>query len=171
MTETIVAAPLALVLEWDKAPGDELVGIRLIWADTPGTTPSEHPGEHAQNLRYCLARYVAGDIPEWPELPYAMDEFTPFRRAVLTTLRDEVGPGVVVSYGELARMAGRPGAARAVGRAMATNPWPLVIPCHRVVGAGGALTGFSGTGMPMKRYLLQTEGVPTTDDNRLAVRD
>ncbi|MBF0512986.1 MAG: MGMT family protein, partial [Desulfovibrionaceae bacterium] len=57
-----------------------------------------------------------------------------------------------------AARAGRPGAARAVGRVMAANPFPLVLPCHRVVGAGMKLTGF-GPGLPMKKMLLELEGV------------
>ena len=62
---------------------------------------------------------------------------SPFHRTVLETLRREVGWGEVVTYGELAALAGRPGAARAVGAAMATNPLPFVIPCHRVVASAG----------------------------------
>jgi len=73
------------------------------------------------------------------------------------SLRD-VPYGEVLTYGALALRVGAPGAARAVGRAMATNPLPLVVPCHRVVGAGGNLVGFGG-GIDLKRALLQLEGV------------
>lgn len=66
--------------------------------------------------------------------------------------------GETTSYGELARKIGRPGAARAVGRANATNPIPVIVPCHRVIGADGSLTGFGG-GLPMKKQLLRLEGV------------
>jgi methylated-DNA-[protein]-cysteine S-methyltransferase len=66
--------------------------------------------------------------------------------------------GETVDYGSLAARLGRPGAARAVGRANATNPIPVVIPCHRVVGRGGALTGYAG-GLEAKRALLALEGV------------
>ncbi|HEV7518615.1 MAG TPA: MGMT family protein, partial [Thermoanaerobaculia bacterium] len=65
--------------------------------------------------------------------------------------------GVTISYAELAARIGRPGASRAVGRANGTNPIPLVIPCHRVIGADGSLTGYGG-GMPLKRALLALEG-------------
>jgi methylated-DNA-[protein]-cysteine S-methyltransferase len=84
-----------------------------------------------------------------------------FRRVVLETLVREVGWGETVSYGELAEMAGRPGAARAVGTAMATNPLPFVIPCHRVVAAGGRIGGYGGgpEAIALKRSLLAREGV------------
>jgi methylated-DNA-[protein]-cysteine S-methyltransferase len=64
--------------------------------------------------------------------------------------------GRTVTYGELAGMAGSPGAARAAGAALARNPWPVIIPCHRVVGAGGTLVGF-GKGLPAKEALLKFE--------------
>lgn len=80
-----------------------------------------------------------------------------FARAVLTALL-QVPVGSTVSYGELARRAGYPGAARAVGRVMAGNPLPLVIPCHRVIGASGDLTGYSGgSGVVTKEWLLDFE--------------
>lgn len=88
-----------------------------------------------------------------------------FRREVLDTLRKEVAWGETVSYGELAEMAGRSGAARAVGTAMASNPVPFVIPCHRVVAAGGRIGGYGGTAstasanVAIKRKLLAREGV------------
>jgi methylated-DNA-[protein]-cysteine S-methyltransferase len=84
---------------------------------------------------------------------------TGFRRAVLQELA-RVPFGAVVTYGELAHRVGRPGGARAVGRAMATNPLPLVVPCHRVLAAGGRIGGYSGgTGLDTKRMLLALEGV------------
>jgi len=79
---------------------------------------------------------------------------TPFRRKVLQELR-KVPAGSTVTYGELAAIAGRPGAARAVGHCMATNPVPLLVPCHRVVATDG-LGGFSG-GLDVKRSLLRLE--------------
>jgi methylated-DNA-[protein]-cysteine S-methyltransferase len=68
-----------------------------------------------------------------------------------------IRPGGLMTYKELARRAGTPGAARAVGRVLAANPFPLLIPCHRVVGSSGALTGFGG-GLAMKNRLLEGEG-------------
>jgi methylated-DNA-[protein]-cysteine S-methyltransferase len=82
-----------------------------------------------------------------------------FPRAVYETLHRDVTWGETVSYGELAEMAGRPGAARAVGNAMSRNPVPIVVPCHRVVAAGGRIGGYGVSGVPTKRFLLALEGV------------
>jgi methylated-DNA-[protein]-cysteine S-methyltransferase len=84
------------------------------------------------------------------------DTTSAFDRTVWKTLGN-VPAGRTVTYGELARQAGFPGAARAVGGAMARNPIPIVIPCHRVIGEGGAITGF-GLGLWRKRWLLDLEG-------------
>jgi methylated-DNA-[protein]-cysteine S-methyltransferase len=84
------------------------------------------------------------------------DSASPFDRAVWKTLCD-VPAGHTLTYGELARRAGYPGAARAVGGAMARNPIPIVIPCHRVIGVGGSITGY-GLGLWRKRWLLDHEG-------------
>ena len=83
---------------------------------------------------------------------------TPFQHAVWQALT-EIPPGETISYGELARSIGRPGASRAVGAANGANPLPIVVPCHRVIGAGGTLTGFAG-GLDIKRFLLALERVP-----------
>ena len=89
----------------------------------------------------------------------------PFATTVLETLRRDVGWGETVSYGELAAMAGSPKAARAVGSAMRNNPVPFVVPCHRVVAAGGRIGGYGGTSdgatanLAIKRWLLVHEGV------------
>ena len=80
-----------------------------------------------------------------------------FRRRVLEALHAEVGFGDVVSYRELAGRVGNPAASRAVGTAMATNPLPIVVPCHRVLRSGGALGGYGG-GVDVKRWLLSLEG-------------
>jgi len=95
------------------------------------------------------------------DVPLDLSGVTGFRRAVLETLMREVGWGETVSYGELAAMAGRPRAARAVGSAMRSNPLPFVIPCHRVVAAGGRIGGYGGgrDAVDLKRALLAREGV------------
>ena len=89
-----------------------------------------------------------------------------FRRTALETLRAEVGPGDVVTYGALAARLGHPKAARAVGTACAINPVPLVVPCHRVVPRGGGVGSYAG-GPDVKRRLLAHEGaLPLTGDLR-----
>jgi methylated-DNA-[protein]-cysteine S-methyltransferase len=82
-----------------------------------------------------------------------------FPRTVYEVLHRDVCFGETVSYGELAEMAGRPGAARAVGNAMSRNPVPIVVPCHRVVAAGGRIGGYGQSGVSTKRFLLALEDV------------
>jgi methylated-DNA-[protein]-cysteine S-methyltransferase len=84
---------------------------------------------------------------------------TPFAREVLTATA-AVPFGAITTYGEVAARIHRRGAARAVGAALGSNPIPIVVPCHRVVGAGGALTGYGG-GLERKTFLLQLESQPT----------
>lgn len=81
-----------------------------------------------------------------------------FERAVYDATR-RVPPGATISYGDLAASIGAPGAAQAVGRALGANPWPIVVPCHRVTAADGSLHGFSAPGgLETKRRLLVIEG-------------
>lgn len=82
-------------------------------------------------------------------------EGTPFQREVWSALTD-IPYGETVSYSELARRLGRPAASRAVGAANGRNPIPIIVPCHRVIGANGSLTGFGG-GLGIKRRLLELE--------------
>jgi len=83
-----------------------------------------------------------------------------FRRSVYATTRT-IPPGSVATYGAVARRLGDPLAARDVGAALARNPFPIIVPCHRVVGAGGKLTGFSAPGgLETKRRMLELEGAP-----------
>jgi methylated-DNA-[protein]-cysteine S-methyltransferase len=91
----------------------------------------------------------------WP------DDLSPFARTVLETLAEQVPWGETVSYGELAELAGRARAARAVGRIMSANPVPFVVPCHRVIAAGGLIGGYGGGrgAIELKRWLLAREGV------------
>ncbi|HEY6064947.1 MAG TPA: methylated-DNA--[protein]-cysteine S-methyltransferase [Thermoanaerobaculia bacterium] len=100
-----------------------------------------------------LDAYFAGRLTKF-QVPIA-PEGTPFQREVWTALT-RIPYGETVSYGELTRRLGRPNASRAVGAANGRNPIPIIVPCHRVVGANGALTGFGG-GLSIKRMLLDLE--------------
>jgi methylated-DNA-[protein]-cysteine S-methyltransferase len=100
-----------------------------------------------------LEAYFTGALRRF-DLPLA-PEGTPFQREVWSALTT-IPYGETVSYGGLARRLGRPAASRAVGAANGQNPIPIVIPCHRVIGADGSLTGFGG-GLAIKRQLLDLE--------------
>jgi methylated-DNA-[protein]-cysteine S-methyltransferase len=100
-----------------------------------------------------LREYFTGRRTEF-DLPLA-PEGTPFQLGVWRHLRD-IPYGETISYGELARRVGNPKASRAVGAANGANPLPIVVPCHRVIGANGKLTGFGG-GLPTKEALLALE--------------
>lgn len=120
--------------------------------------PTAVAGDNAllQLARAQIAEYFAGARRDF-SLAVDLSGQSPFHREVLTMLMT-VPYGTTVSYARLAALAGRPAAARAVGAAMAANPLPLVIPCHRVVGANGALVGYSGAGgVATKRWLLDFE--------------
>lgn len=102
-----------------------------------------------------LRRYARGQPVPFPDaLDFAAA--TPFQRAVWQATR-QIPYGQTRSYGWLAARVGKPRAARAVGQAMAANPWPLIVPCHRVVSSNGSLGGYGG-GLDMKERLLILEG-------------
>jgi methylated-DNA-[protein]-cysteine S-methyltransferase len=113
------------------------------------------PGRDPGGLTTALSAYFAGDLGRIERLPVTTGG-TPFQRAVWSALRD-IPCGTTVSYSELARRVDRPSAVRAVGLANGANPVGVVVPCHRVVGKGGALTGYGG-GLDRKRWLLAHEG-------------
>ncbi len=100
-----------------------------------------------------LAAYFAGELTSF-DLPLTM-EGSGFQRSVWKELR-EIPYGQTISYGELARRIGQPSASRAVGLANGRNPISIVVPCHRVIGSNGSLTGFGG-GIDRKRFLLTLE--------------
>jgi methylated-DNA-[protein]-cysteine S-methyltransferase len=112
------------------------------------------PKHNAHGLREKIERYFAGDI-------HAIDDIevetagTPFQRSVWKELRNIPG-GAPISYGKLAKRIDRPNAVRAVGLANGSNPVGIVVPCHRVIGANGSLTGYGG-GLDRKRWLLDHE--------------
>jgi len=109
--------------------------------------------------RDTLSAYLEGDDDRL-DLPVDFSLVGgPFRRAVLETLHRQVHRGEVVTYGALARQAGNPRAVRATGTACATNPIPIVVPCHRVLPASGRLGNYGG-GPERKRVLLTLEGAP-----------
>ncbi len=104
-----------------------------------------------------LTAFLAGDDASLADVPLDLDWTTPFQRAIADALR-LLPRGEIVSYGELAALAGYPGAARATGSFCARNRFMFLIPCHRVVGASG-IGGYGSAGVGVKRRLLALEGV------------
>lgn len=147
---------------------DSPVGSLLLVADSDGlreinfskngrrAAADDSWREDARSLRdpiRQLQAYFAGKLEDF-DLPLA-PEGTPFQQKVWQELC-RIPFGETISYGELARRIGNPKASRAVGLANGSNPIPIVIPCHRVIGASGKLTGYGG-GLPIKEKLLALE--------------
>lgn len=106
-----------------------------------------------------LQRFALGEPVEFATVPLSFDHLTPFGRRVVAACR-RIAWGQTRSYGDLAAECGSPGAARAVGSVMAKNRYPLVVPCHRVLGTGGSMGGYSAPdGLKMKQRLLEMERV------------
>jgi len=114
------------------------------------------PGRAPQALRAALARYFAGELGALESIAWCTGG-TAFQRTVWQALT-RIAPGTTTTYGTLARALGVPSAARAVGMANGSNPLGIVVPCHRVIGADGTLTGYGG-GLHRKRWLLRHEGI------------
>lgn len=113
----------------------------------------------------AFRRFFDGDLAAFDELPIDLDDRPEWDRLVLGAVRG-IRPGSTASYGEVARMIGHAGGARAVGAAVGRNPLGLVIPCHRVIAGDGSLGGYGGgwwggreAGLELKRELLAREGV------------
>lgn len=153
--QTLMPSPLGTLLLTATEAG--LAGLEF-------ETGPHLPGEAAESARAGqvlgqaqaeLEEYFAGGRTRFA-LPLDLHG-TPFQVQVWNALV-EIPYGTTVSYGVLARRIGRPAAVRAVGAANGRNPVAIVVPCHRVIGANGDLTGFGG-GIERKRWLLQHEGV------------
>lgn len=111
----------------------------------------------AEEVLEQLQRFAAGEPVDLKKIPIAVDHLSPFQQQVVKTCR-AIKRGATLSYGEVAAKAGSTGAARAVGSVMRNNRTPLIVPCHRVVAAGGRIGGFSAPdGLVMKRRLLELE--------------
>jgi methylated-DNA-[protein]-cysteine S-methyltransferase len=140
-------------LDMEMVKGRLLKGLETV--DRRGI---EHDKKLFRILQEQVITYFEGQRVSFsPALPVLLDRFAPFTRAVLRACR-RIEFGDTINYSELARTLGRPGAGRAVGNALATNPTPLIIPCHRVIRSDGLLGGFSAPGgLSLKRKLLAHE--------------
>jgi methylated-DNA-[protein]-cysteine S-methyltransferase len=153
---TVVQSPiddLRIVARDGTIAGIEFSPFRASPSGTPlGERDDDHP--LLREAAAQLAAYFAGDLKDF-DFPLA-PRGTEFQQLVWAQLR-LIGYGDTASYGEIARRLGKSNAAsRAVGLANGRNPIPIVIPCHRVIGANGTLTGFAG-GLPRKQKLLELE--------------
>ena len=136
---------LCFAEHWDRTRADvdrHAGGFQWVEAASPGPVAAR------------LRAYFDGDLESIEALDVELHG-TEFQVAVWTALRD-IRAGATLSYAELARRVGRPSAVRAVGAANGANPVSLVVPCHRVIGANGALTGYGG-GLERKQWLLRHE--------------
>lgn len=122
-----------------------------------GSKPALYASGLMRPVQRRIQAYFEGDSVAFGDTPLWRTGQSLFCQDVYAAL-GKVPAGTTVSYGELAGLAGHPGAARAVGRAMSANPTPLIVPCHRVLSAGGGLGGFSAQGgVDTKKRLLEHE--------------
>jgi methylated-DNA-[protein]-cysteine S-methyltransferase len=124
--------------------------LRAHWGDHLELAAARNPG----GISAAMSRYFAGDLGAIEGLPVCL-EGTEFQRDVWAALR-EIPCGETRSYGDIARRIGKPAAVRAVGLANNANPVGVIVPCHRVIGSDGSLTGYGG-GIERKRWLLSHE--------------
>jgi methylated-DNA-[protein]-cysteine S-methyltransferase len=155
---------------WD---GEMIVGVQLPEArvaDTRARLRDRFDGARAgtppppvQSAIDSIVASLRGEADDLVDIPLDLASLPPFRRKVYEVVRT-IPPGETMSYGEVAAAVGSPGAARAVGQPLGRNPYAIVVPCHRVLAAGGKTGGFSATGgVSTKLRMLAIEGVRTLD--------
>ena len=153
-------------IAWD---GDAIEGTQLPEPRVTDTRRRLHDrfdgaseGTPPAVVRDAIDRMVAslrGEADDLADVPLDLDALPAFQRRVFEVVR-RIPAGETLSYGEVAAAAGSPGAARAVGQALGRNPFPVVIPCHRVLAAGGRIGGFTAQGgVTTKAKMLAAEGV------------
>lgn len=131
-----------------------------------GAEPASQPPGFVLQLADRLQRYAAGEAEDFRDVPLDLSHLSAFQKRVVQKCR-RIAKGRTQTYGELAELAGSPGAARAVGNVMSRNRFPIVVPCHRVVGSAGSLGGFSAPqGTSLKRQMLALEGATLATPRR-----
>jgi methylated-DNA-[protein]-cysteine S-methyltransferase len=149
--------------------GETLVGVQL---PEPSVEETERrvedrfigavaagPPPRVQDAIDRMVSSLRGEADDLADVPLDLSALPPFRRKVLEVVRT-IPAGETMSYGEVAVAVGSPGAARAVGQALGRNPYPIVVPCHRVLAAGGRIGGFTADGgVSVKARMLAAEGV------------
>jgi methylated-DNA-[protein]-cysteine S-methyltransferase len=159
-TSAIFDTPLGrCAIRWSDAG---ITGVELPSAATRGPSPVD-PAMAPATVRDAIdgiRAVLSGEARDLRAIPLDEAAIDPFRRRVYAATRD-IRPGTTATYGQVALAIGEPGAARDVGAALSRNPVPVIVPCHRVVAANGALTGFSAPGgLATKRRMLELEGAP-----------
>jgi len=149
------------VLDWEDFEARLARLLRLHY----GTATEIVEQREASPARRALEAYFAGDLTAVDALAVETGG-TPFQREVWAALR-RIPAGETRTYGSLAVEIGRPKAVRAVGLANGSNPISIIVPCHRVIGSDGSLTGYGG-GLPRKRWLLAHEGAAWRESSRAA---
>jgi O-6-methylguanine DNA methyltransferase len=150
----------ALPLGGSNPPSGTVAGDSAQVADGFVAAERQHDEQHphgADDLVVLIRAFLAGNDAPLADVPLDLSSATPFQRDVMATMRG-VPRGEVVSYGELAALAGYPRAGRAVGTVCATNVFMLFVPCHRVVASNG-IGGYGSAGVGVKRRLLALEGI------------
>lgn len=145
---TPLASPTVLADDAEEMAQASPSRRSAFWPSAP-----DHPV--LEKTRHQLAEYFAGQRCQF-ELPLDLSSGTAFQQAVWQALL-AIAQGGTQSYGDISRLIGQPGAVRAVGAAIGRNPISIIVPCHRVMGTSGALTGYAG-GLERKSALLRLEG-------------
>ena len=129
----------------------------------PGAVLAEPPADVRRGIDGIVA-LLRGEKRDLREIVLDFDGVPAFNRRVYELART-IGPGATLTYGDIALRLGSPGTARAVGQALGQNPWPIVVPCHRVLAADGRMGGFSAPGgVATKRWMLKIEGIEGMED-------
>jgi methylated-DNA-[protein]-cysteine S-methyltransferase len=145
-------------------PSPARTAIDRVAIEFPGSEEKTSPAVHETGE--AIRAFLGGSNITFPLDTVSIDLYSPFQQAVLRA-EHEIPRGMVSTYGRIARYLGQPSAARAVGRALATNPFPIIIPCHRAIRSDRTLGGYQG-GVAMKRKLLEMEGISFDGTGRIA---
>jgi methylated-DNA-[protein]-cysteine S-methyltransferase len=147
---------------WLPEAGDEALHRRIARRH-PDFEAAEPPAYVAEAAR-AIAAHLSGALDDLTAVTLDLSRVSELHRRVFAVAR-AIPPGRTLTYGEVAARIGEPGAARAVGKALGENPFPIVVPCHRVLAAGGRLHGFSAPGgLATKRRLLEIEKARAGDE-------
>jgi len=129
-----------------------------------------HPPPQIQSAVDAIVSLLTGEATDLGDIELDMEGLAPFQRRAYALAR-AIPPGATLTYGEIAKQLDEPEAARAVGQAMGQNPFPIIVPCHRVLGAGGKAGGFSAPGgLDTKARMLSIEGARVGDEPTLFER-